>query len=357
MATAAGILFLTKDQPRKALFLQRGDGGDCPLMWCFPGGHAEEGETPAQAAVRETKEECGEIPDGDRVVLTRSFCRVEALCGEPQPAADPAAAAPAGVAPSLAGAVDFTTFIQMVDAEFSPKINGEHLAWTWAPITSPPQPLHPGCEIVLFRLQTDELGVARAIADGRLTSPQRYENVTLFALRITGTGLAYRRALEEHVWRDPSIYLNDEFLARCNGLPVIFEHPKKALLDSKEFADRVVGTIVLPYIVGDEVWGIAKIYDDAAASLMEERQLSTSPAVTWRDLSVNTVVRTEDGSKLLLEGKPSLLDHVAICEQGVWDKEGEPEGVRVDAERPSLMKLNLALMKARNIRLASVIGR
>jgi len=41
----------------------------------------------------------------------------------------------------------------------------------------------------------------------------------------------------------------------------------------------------------------------------------------------NKKLEMEDGSKLLIEGKPFLLDHIAICEQGVWDKGGEPSGV------------------------------
>jgi hypothetical protein len=35
----------------------------------------------------------------------------------------------------------------------------------------------------------------------------------------------------------------------------------------------------------------------------------------------------EGGATLLIEGKPSLLDHIAICEAGVWDKGGPPSGV------------------------------
>jgi 8-oxo-dGTP pyrophosphatase MutT (NUDIX family) len=173
----------------------------------------------------------------------------------------------------------------------------------------------------------DELDIARAIRDGELPSPQHYENVWLFALRITGTGAAYRLELNEYVWRDPKLYLNDDFLARCNGLAVILEHPEKNQLDSEEYRDRNIGSIMLPYIKGDEVWGIAKILDDAGAAIMRERQLSTSPAVVFSTPGVNKQKRLDDGGTLLIEGKPSLLDHLAICEQGVWDKGGKPTGI------------------------------
>lgn len=181
----------------------------------------------------------------------------------------------------------------------------------------------------------DELGVARAIAAGELTSPQKYQNVWLFALRITGTGASYRSGLDEYVWRDPSIYLNDEFLARCNGLAVVLDHPERGLLNGAEYEDRSVGSIMLPYIREDEVWGIAKIYDEATAALLESEQYSTSPAVN----DVGGISgETEDGKKLLVEGKPKLLDHIAICARGVWDKGGPPSGVSsVTAEDTATM--------------------
>lgn len=188
--------------------------------------------------------------------------------------------------------------------------------------------IHPGAIIALGRLAMNELGVARAIAAGDLTSPQQYENVWLFAIRITGTGQAFRNSINEHVWRDPSLYLNDDFLARCNGLPVIWVHPeKKPLLTSDEFADRVIGTIFLPYIQGQDVWGIAKIYDAPAIEAMQTKQFSTSPGVNFADPTVNTKLETEDGRKLLIEGDPSLLDHIAVVTLGVWDKSGPPTGV------------------------------
>lgn len=233
-------------------------------------------------------------------------------------------------------AVDFTTFFGRID-RFEPTLDAEHVGFAWAPIDQPPEPLHPGCRIAIDRRSMDELGVARAIADGRLTSPQRYENVTLFAIRITGTDTAFRSKLNEFVFRKPENYLTEEFLARCNGLPVVFKHPAKAILNSDEFGNRVVGTIFLPYVAGDEVWGIAKIFDDDTIRLMAAGDLSTSPGVNFRDFSVNAKLTLEDGSKVLIEGKPSLFDHVAICELGVWDKGGQPSGIRSESRGDSAM--------------------
>lgn len=176
--------------------------------------------------------------------------------------------------------------------------------------------------------QQTELDVAIAMRDKKLPSPQAYDNITLFDLRISGTGVSFRKKFKEYVFRDPALYLNDEFLMRCQGLPVIFEHPDLQVLDSKEFSDRIVGTVLIPYIKGNEVWGIAKIYDDEAAEIMAKNQLSTSPSVVFRDPSVNEKMELGDGSHLLIEGKPSLLDHLAIEKLGVWDKGGKPSGVK-----------------------------
>ena len=191
--------------------------------------------------------------------------------------------------------------------------------------------LHPGVAVALRRLGSDELGIARMMAAGDLASPQRYANVDLFAMRVTGSGVAYRRAHDEFTFRDPVLYCNSEFLARCNGLPVIWEHPKGQTLTSQEFADRVIGTVFLPYVHGDEVWCIAKVWDAEAVRLMEDGDLSTSPAVVFHDPAVNSRLAMEDGSTLLIEGKPSLLDHLAVCKAGVWDKGNPPNGIRADS--------------------------
>lgn len=85
-----------------------------------------------------------------------------------------------------------------------------------------------------------ELEVAERIRDGTVPSPVKFSNMWLVNLRITGTGLAYRAGLKEHVWRDPKLYLSEEFLRRCNGLPVIANHPDDAVLTEEDFKSRIV---------------------------------------------------------------------------------------------------------------------
>ena len=173
--------------------------------------------------------------------------------------------------------------------------------------------------------------VAEAIRDGKVASPQVFGDFWLFDLRITGTGAAYRDSLDEWAHRDPKLWLTDEFVARCNGLPVIDGHPERSGLNTEEYRERAVGTIVLPYIKGDEVWGIAKIFDGDMATLMQTTHRSTSPGVTPPKGS--EAVELNDGTKVLDEGLPLILDHLAICEAGVWDKDGPPDGIRLDARK------------------------
>ena len=332
MATvdAAGLLIVARDTGR-VLLLLRAEGGDAG-EWSFPGGRLEAGETPLEAALRELREECG-----DAVRLDAE--PVELMTRE-------------------ARGVRYVTFGASCAEEAAPELNDEHDAYCWADVadalddggaldgeTAPPQymNLHPGARAALRRLTADELGVARMMRDGEIAGPQKAGGFTMFNVRVTGTGLAYRAAdvdesgkvlrSEEYVWRDPAFYLDDDFLARCNGLPLIWEHPaEKPRIDGDEFRERVVGTVFLPYVRGDEVWAVVKVWDEAAAELMKAGDLSTSPGVMVKVLAGDKVP-VPGGAKLLHERRPYLLDHLAVCERGVWDKGGEPRGVEGETPR------------------------
>ena len=170
---------------------------------------------------------------------------------------------------------------------------------------------------------------AEAIRDGELSSPQKYGDFWLFDLRITGTGMAFRDSIGEWAYRDPEAWTSPEFVQRCNGLPVVFEHPEGSGLNSDYYRENAIGTIILPYVKGDEVWGVAKIFDDDTAELMKTTHRSTSPGVTPPKGA--EAVSLEGGAKVLDEGLPLILDHLAVCELGVWDKDGPPEGIRLDS--------------------------
>ncbi|EOK0793154.1 DUF2213 domain-containing protein [Escherichia coli] len=178
-----------------------------------------------------------------------------------------------------------------------------------------------------------ELEVAERIRDGTVPSPVKFSNMWLVNLRITGTGLAYRAGLKEHVWRDPKLYLNEEFLRRCNGLPVIANHPDDAVLTEEDFKSRIVGSVMLPYIRGDEVWAVCRVYLQSIVEEIAEGDVSTSPSVVFNSTSGNVEVQEGD-TNFLIEGVPFLVDHIALVTKdhgslGVWDKDRIPAGVEV----------------------------
>ena len=300
MTVAAGILF--KAHSGRILLCRRTDG----LGWCITGGNQKEGEDLEGCALRECVEETGYNAGHVGPLLTRR----------------------------IKDGVDYSTFVHNCSDEFVPKFNHEHDAHVWInPDHADILDLHPGVYITLKKMKgMNELELAEAIRDEELVSPQYIENVSLVDMRISGTGFSYRPKLNEWVYRRDTIYLTPEFLRRCGGIPIILDHPSSQILNSDEFSKRVVGTMFLPYVKGDEVWGVAKIYDQRAMVAINDFQLSTSPSVVFRDTRVNYNIEMEDGSNLLVEGNPSFVDHLAICEKGVWDKGGDASGIRIDSE-------------------------
>lgn len=314
---ASGIMFR---QGKKIFLIQRSDDG----TWCPPGGKLEPGEIAADAARREVMEEVGYQYNGP---LT------------PYNAAN-----------------DYLTYRADIGTTFEPTINDESLAAGWFDINDMPKPLHPPFAEVMAAQALNETQVAALIADGTLSSPQFFTNMWMYAIRVTGTGVTWRSADQQMAFRNPDDYLTPEFLQRVAGVPLIWLHPEKNKLDSDEFARRVIGTLTNAWVADNgEVWAIARVYDAEAAEIMATRQLSTSPTVTFSEVP-DSIIKV-DGQPLLVEPSPVLLDHVAICEQGVWDKLLDPTGVKSDsipseAEKMDEEKIVALINKAIDARMA-----
>lgn len=330
---AAGVLFISDGG--KVLLGMRAEPGDYHGHWGIFGGHHEEGEDLRMTAIREVAEETGHI-----------------VAVQTDETSDSAVAPLQSIATTHVNGTDFTYFVNLCE-EFPVLLNEEHTSYGWFSMGEelPFGPMIPGLEEVLNSEQVVELrkkrmtetDIAKAMVRGALPSPQFYANMALFKMRVTGTGTSFRRGSEavkdkdgkivqaavkdEFVYRRPENYLSQEFMDRCAGLAVIFEHPKKKILDSEEYKDRNIGSVMMAYLQGDEVWGVAKIYDEDSITLLSNEKMSTSPSVVFQDRSVNSTIDLDDGSTLLIEGKPSLLDHLAVCEKGVWDKGGEASGI------------------------------
>jgi hypothetical protein len=182
-----------------------------------------------------------------------------------------------------------------------------------------------------------ELECAAMIAAGLLPSPTNYFGSELFAVRISGTGAAWRSKHAEFCWRDPAIWLTEEMTDRWRGAPLVTGHPQDGLLDGDELARRIIGTILCAYPRGDELWGIARIINqDAAAILADEANYDSSPAILFAPGSGNKTITLHDGEKLLVESNPSLIDHLAVCEKGVWTRPGDVPGVEVTDQTKEL---------------------
>lgn len=302
----SGIMFR---QGKYVFLIQRSDDG----TWCQPGGTLEPGELAIDAARREVLEEVGYQYDGP---LTPH---------------------------SVYG--DYLTFRAEVPERFEAKLNDESLAAGWFHIDDLPKPLHQPFAEMLAQQALNETEVAALIADGTLSSPQFFINMWMFAIRVTGTGVTWRSADQQMAFRNPDDYLTPEFLQRVAGVPLIWLHPEKNKLDSDEFAKRVIGTLTNSWVADNgEVWAIARVYDAEAAEIMATRQLSTSPTVTYSEAQ-DSIIKI-DGQPLLVEGSPVLLDHVAICEQGVWDKLLAPTGVKSDSIPNEAEKMDKEELKA-----------
>ena len=130
---AAGTVFVAPDG--KVLLLKRAgvEGVDNYVgHWSLPGGKAEPGETPEQAADRECVEELGNTaPVSKKKLLDR-------------------VKTPNGMI--------FHTFAQPVHAEFQPQLNEEHTEFGWLPVSDLPKPLHPS----VGRVLRENLGVETA---------------------------------------------------------------------------------------------------------------------------------------------------------------------------------------------------
>ncbi len=128
-AQASGILYLTDG---KALLLMRSeDAENFPNTWGFPAGHIEDGESPLEAALRESIEETGFAPDEDDLV-------------------------------ELSNEGGFVLFVCR-DAHFAPSINSESRGYVWASVDSLPSPLHPGVEEAIRLSQESGDGMDEAL--------------------------------------------------------------------------------------------------------------------------------------------------------------------------------------------------
>ena len=116
----------------------------------------------------------------------------------------------------------------------------------------------------------------------------------------------WHSGINEFCWREPSVWLSDDMVARAAALPVLVDHPDGGALSSQEFAKRCVGLTIFAYVRDEELWAVAQIVDAGAnAILLDGLHQDTSPAVTF---APGTGVKIDvDGKPILVEPEPMLL--------------------------------------------------
>jgi 8-oxo-dGTP pyrophosphatase MutT (NUDIX family) len=138
IVTAVGVWFYAIDT-RRYLYLMRNDPKH-PGSWGLPGGRVEAGETLLAAMNRECCEEMGFIPEYTKLIPLEKFTTADL-------------------------GFEYHTFFCIVDCEFCPVLNHEHIGYAWINSGTWPRPMHPGLwstvnfEAVQNKIQVIESGV------------------------------------------------------------------------------------------------------------------------------------------------------------------------------------------------------
>ena len=114
---AVGVWFRS-NQTSRYLYLIRNDPKH-PGAWGLPGGKIEEGETLLGGMERECMEELGRFPDYQKLIPIEKFTSSDSK-------------------------FVYHTFVCVVEDEFVPVLNDEHLGYAWINEGTWPKPMHPG---------------------------------------------------------------------------------------------------------------------------------------------------------------------------------------------------------------------
>lgn len=117
IVNAVGIWFFTSNTNRY-LYLLRNDAKH-PQSWGLPGGKVDNNESLLETIERECTEEMGFMPKYTKMVPIEHFTSVnEKFC--------------------------YHTFFCLINDEFIPNLNHEHIGYSWIDRGIIPKPLHPG---------------------------------------------------------------------------------------------------------------------------------------------------------------------------------------------------------------------
>lgn len=303
--SAAGICYRAGDSV--LLLLRSPSANDFPLTWCFPGGSIDDGETPEQAAIRESTEEIGYTPE-------TALRMVDWLIG-------------------------FTTYAVDVDAPFVPTLNAEHLGYVWVPLSSLPGPMHPGCELTLQRAPLAApaiLAMDERTVDGNgwfEVKANPISKVGIFPYSGKQLGLDGDNANKIfQVLRPPEELGNPECVASFKLVPWIDEHvmlgPEMQKLTPNAIPAEQKG---VQGVIGEEVFfqdgtlfANIKAFSSTLAALIEagKRELSAGyrciydwTAGVWNGQNFDVVQRNIRGNHLALVQEGRMGPDVAVMDR------------------------------------------
>lgn len=139
--TGVGCVIYARNTKR-FLFLLRSDDTKHSKTWGLPGGKLEAGESAIDGLRREINEEIG------AVVLSK-FTHLETFTSDNNK-------------------FTFHTFYAIVEKEFIPDLNHEHVGYCWVPIKEYPRPIHPGVwRSFQFDRVVEKLETMQLLADVR----------------------------------------------------------------------------------------------------------------------------------------------------------------------------------------------
>lgn len=304
--SAAGICYRAGDSV--LLLLRAADAGDFPHVWGFPGGGIEPGETPEQAAIRESQEEIGHAPANPLFVLDYDE--------------------------------GFTTFGINLPAPFTPTLNPEHVGFVWAPLAALPSPLHPGVSATLGRLPSVGFGMdATKVIDGNgwfevKANPISKAGVFPYSGRQLGlTGPDADRIFQ--VLRPPEELADPECIESFKLIPWIDEHVMLGP-NAQEMTDRAMAAEQkgVSGVTGEEVFfkdGILFANIKAFSSTLDaliaagKRQLSAGfrciydmTAGIWNGQPYDAVQRKIRGNHLALVNEGRMGPDVAVMDRLIF---------------------------------------
>jgi 8-oxo-dGTP pyrophosphatase MutT (NUDIX family) len=135
---AAGVLFFARSTNRQ-LFLLRNDKS--APTWSIPGGKVERNETLLETLKRECGEEIGHWPEGVKLFPIERY-------------------------QSEDGHFCYHTFTAVLECEFTPTLNDEHIGYAWVDQSTYPRPLHRGLFSTLtYDLIQEKLAIIRSSID------------------------------------------------------------------------------------------------------------------------------------------------------------------------------------------------